>query len=194
MAATDFDLFVIGAGSGGVRAARLAGAARRARRGGRDAALGGTCVNVGCIPKKLYSFASHYAESFEEARGFGWAAGRAGVRLGHAQAQPRRRDRPPQRRLRAAARRRRRDAAAQAAPDWSGRTRSRSTAGVHRAERIVVATGGWPVAARRRRRRAGDQLERDLRPAASSRAAWSSSAAATSPASSRRSSTASAPR
>ncbi|MDQ6684265.1 MAG: FAD-dependent oxidoreductase, partial [Pseudomonadota bacterium] len=68
----EFDLFVIGAGSGGVRAARLA-----AERGWRvavaeDAALGGTCVNLGCVPKKLYSFAAHYAESFEEAHGFGW--------------------------------------------------------------------------------------------------------------------------
>ena len=70
----DFDLLVIGAGSGGVRAARLA-----AQRGVRvavaeDAPLGGTCVNLGCIPKKLYSFAAHYAGAFEEARGFGWSA------------------------------------------------------------------------------------------------------------------------
>ena len=68
----DFDFFVIGGGSGGVRAARMA-----AQRGVRVAlaegqALGGTCVNVGCIPKKLYSYAAHYAEAFEEARGFGW--------------------------------------------------------------------------------------------------------------------------
>ena len=68
----DFDLFVIGAGSGGVRAGRMA-----AQLGARvavadDAPLGGTCVNLGCIPKKLYSFAAHYAESFEEAHGFGW--------------------------------------------------------------------------------------------------------------------------
>ncbi len=73
MASEEFDLFVIGAGSGGVRAARMA-----AQRGARvavadDAPLGGTCVNLGCIPKKLYSFAAHYAESFEESRGFGWA-------------------------------------------------------------------------------------------------------------------------
>jgi glutathione reductase (NADPH) len=66
------DLFVIGAGSGGVRAARMA-----AQRGARvvvaeAAALGGTCVNVGCIPKKLYSYAAHYADDFKEARGFGW--------------------------------------------------------------------------------------------------------------------------
>ena len=68
----DFDLFVIGGGSGGVRAARMA-----AQRGARVALaeggpLGGTCVNVGCIPKKLYSYAAHYGDMFDEARGFGW--------------------------------------------------------------------------------------------------------------------------
>lgn len=67
-----FDLLVIGGGSGGVRAARMA-----AQTGARVAliesgALGGTCVNVGCIPKKLYSYAAHYADAFEEAHGFGW--------------------------------------------------------------------------------------------------------------------------
>jgi len=66
------DLFVIGAGSGGVRAARMA-----AQRGAKVAvaeigALGGTCVNLGCIPKKLYSYAAHYAEAFEESQGYGW--------------------------------------------------------------------------------------------------------------------------
>ena len=69
-----FDLFVIGAGSGGVRAARMA-ALRGARVAVADAApLGGTCVNLGCIPKKLYSFAAHYAEAFEESHGYGWSA------------------------------------------------------------------------------------------------------------------------
>ena len=75
MASFDFDLFVIGGGSGGVRAARMA-----AQRGARVAlaemlgtdGLGGTCVNVGCIPKKLYSYAAHYADSFHESAGFGW--------------------------------------------------------------------------------------------------------------------------
>jgi glutathione reductase (NADPH) len=68
----NFDLFVIGAGSGGVRAARTA-AALGARVGiAEDKALGGTCVNVGCIPKKLYSMASHYRSDFEDAAGFGW--------------------------------------------------------------------------------------------------------------------------
>jgi glutathione reductase (NADPH) len=71
----DTDLLVIGGGSGGVRAARMA-AARGARvvlaEAGGTSGLGGTCVNVGCIPKKLYSFAAHYAEAFEESHGFGW--------------------------------------------------------------------------------------------------------------------------
>jgi glutathione reductase (NADPH) len=76
MAGEPWDLFVIGAGSGGVRAARMA-----AQRGARVAvaeagALGGTCVNVGCIPKKLYSIAAHFASDFEDAAGFGWAVPR----------------------------------------------------------------------------------------------------------------------
>ncbi len=68
----DFDLLIIGGGSGGVRAGRMA-AQRGARVGLIEAqAMGGTCVNVGCIPKKLYSYAAHFAESFEESHGFGW--------------------------------------------------------------------------------------------------------------------------
>lgn len=67
----DFDLFVIGAGSGGVRAARMA-ASMGVRVGiAEERYLGGTCVNVGCVPKKLYVYASHYAEAFKEALGFG---------------------------------------------------------------------------------------------------------------------------
>ncbi len=75
MPAYDFDLFVVGGGSGGVRAARMA-AQRGARvalaEAGGTEGLGGTCVNVGCIPKKLYSYAAHYGEAFEESHGFGW--------------------------------------------------------------------------------------------------------------------------
>lgn len=68
----DFDLFVIGAGSGGVRAARVA-----AGFGARVAIaelhqLGGTCVNAGCVPKKLFYYSSSYAEHFNDAKGFGW--------------------------------------------------------------------------------------------------------------------------
>ena len=71
MSKFDFDLFVIGAGSGGVRAARMA-ASMGVRVGiAEERYLGGTCVNVGCVPKKLYVYASQYAESFSEAAGFG---------------------------------------------------------------------------------------------------------------------------
>lgn len=68
----DFDLFVIGGGSGGVRASRLA-----AQKGARVAiaeeyGFGGTCVIRGCIPKKLLVYASHFGEDFEDAAGFGW--------------------------------------------------------------------------------------------------------------------------
>ena len=68
----DFDLFVVGGGSGGVRAARMAAGMGARVALAEGAALGGTCVNVGCIPKKLYSFAAGYASAFEEAAGFGW--------------------------------------------------------------------------------------------------------------------------
>lgn len=67
-----FDLFVIGAGSGGVRAARMAAGKGASVAVADDKALGGTCVNVGCVPKKLYTYASHYGHDFHEAAGFGW--------------------------------------------------------------------------------------------------------------------------
>ncbi|MFO1122571.1 MAG: glutathione-disulfide reductase [Hyphomicrobiales bacterium] len=70
----DYDLFVIGAGSGGVRAGRIA-----ARHGARVAVaeehrVGGTCVIRGCVPKKLFVYASRFAEEFEDAVGFGWTS------------------------------------------------------------------------------------------------------------------------
>ena len=72
MTGFDYDLFVIGAGSGGVRAARIA-----ARYGAKVAVaeeyrVGGTCVIRGCVPKKLFVYASKFAEEFEDAIGFGW--------------------------------------------------------------------------------------------------------------------------
>lgn len=68
----DYDLFVIGAGSGGVRAARTAAATGARVAVAEDRYLGGTCVNVGCVPKKLYSYAAHFHDTFEDAGGFGW--------------------------------------------------------------------------------------------------------------------------
>jgi len=68
----DYDLFVIGAGSGGVRASRIAGSLGAKVAICEDLYMGGTCVNVGCVPKKLYVYASEYANHFEDAKGFGW--------------------------------------------------------------------------------------------------------------------------
>ena len=72
MAEFDYDLFVIGGGSGGVRAARIA-----AQHGARVALAeeyryGGTCVIRGCVPKKLLVYASHFSEAFEDSAGYGW--------------------------------------------------------------------------------------------------------------------------
>ncbi len=71
-----YDLFVIGAGSGGVRTARMA-ASYGARVGiVEELYLGGTCVNVGCVPKKLYTYASHFHYDFEDSRAYGWTGPR----------------------------------------------------------------------------------------------------------------------
>ena len=76
MATYDYDLFVIGVGSGGVRAARMS-ASYGARVATAEALhMGGTCVNVGCIPKKLYVYGAHYADDFSDASAYGWNASR----------------------------------------------------------------------------------------------------------------------
>lgn len=66
------DLLVIGAGSGGVRAARMAAGMGAKVAIAEDRYMGGTCVNVGCVPKKLYAYAAHYASDFTDSAGFGW--------------------------------------------------------------------------------------------------------------------------
>ncbi|MDD1016787.1 glutathione-disulfide reductase [Pseudomonas rubra] len=71
--AYDFDLFVIGAGSGGVRAARFAAGFGAKVAVAESRYLGGTCVNVGCVPKKLLVYGAHFADDFEQAAGFGWS-------------------------------------------------------------------------------------------------------------------------
>lgn len=68
----DYDLFVIGAGSGGVRAARMAAGFGAKVAVAEDRYMGGTCVNVGCVPKKLYVYSSEFSRSFSDARNFGW--------------------------------------------------------------------------------------------------------------------------
>jgi glutathione reductase (NADPH) len=72
MAGFDYDLFTIGAGSGGVRASRMAGQFGAKVAIAEKYRIGGTCVIRGCIPKKLLAYAAHYAEDMEDARGFGW--------------------------------------------------------------------------------------------------------------------------
>lgn len=72
MSQYDYDLFTIGGGSGGVRAARFAGQTGARVGLAEKGALGGTCVNVGCIPKKLMSYSAHYHADFADAAGYGW--------------------------------------------------------------------------------------------------------------------------
>lgn len=72
----DYDLFVIGAGSGGVRASRMASSFGAKVAVCEDRYMGGTCVNVGCVPKKLYVYASEYSNHFNESKGFGWQSGK----------------------------------------------------------------------------------------------------------------------
>lgn len=70
----DYEFFVIGAGSGGVRAARRAGAMGVKTAVAESRFMGGTCVNVGCVPKKLFWYASHYREEIDLAKGYGWTS------------------------------------------------------------------------------------------------------------------------
>ncbi|MDP7190272.1 MAG: FAD-dependent oxidoreductase, partial [Alphaproteobacteria bacterium] len=78
MSEYDFDFFVIGAGSGGVRAARMAAGHGARVAVAEDKDLGGTCVNVGCVPKKLFTYSAHYAGDFEDAAAYGWEVGACG--------------------------------------------------------------------------------------------------------------------
>ncbi len=73
MAEYDYDLFVIGAGSGGVRASRFSAGYGARVAVAEDLHMGGTCVNVGCIPKKLFVYASHFHEEFSDAAAYGWS-------------------------------------------------------------------------------------------------------------------------
>ena len=72
---TSCDLFVIGAGSGGVRASRVAASLGAKVIVAEGLYLGGTCVNVGCVPKKLYVYGSEFGKAFKDAAGFGWHVG-----------------------------------------------------------------------------------------------------------------------
>ncbi len=73
----DYDLFVIGAGSGGVRAARIASLAGARVAIAEEYRIGGTCVIRGCVPKKLLVYGAEFAQNFADAKGFGWTVGNA---------------------------------------------------------------------------------------------------------------------
>jgi glutathione reductase (NADPH) len=73
----DYGLFVIGAGSGGVRAANMASGYGVKVAIAEQRYLGGTCVNVGCVPKKLFVYASQFQDQFDAAAGFGWTVGKS---------------------------------------------------------------------------------------------------------------------
>jgi glutathione reductase (NADPH) len=73
MSRYDFDFFTIGAGSGGVRASRFAAGFGAKAAVAEEKELGGTCVNVGCIPKKLLAYAAHYSHDARDSQGFGWS-------------------------------------------------------------------------------------------------------------------------
>jgi glutathione reductase (NADPH) len=75
MSSYDYDFFVIGAGSGGVRASRIAAGLGARVAVAEHYRVGGTCVIRGCVPKKLFVYASHFHEEFEDAVGFGWTVG-----------------------------------------------------------------------------------------------------------------------
>jgi glutathione reductase (NADPH) len=75
MSRYDYDLITIGGGSGGVRASRVAAASGARVAVLEESRLGGTCVNAGCIPKKLFAYAGHFASDFNDAAGYGWEVG-----------------------------------------------------------------------------------------------------------------------
>ena len=93
MSAFDYDLVVIGAGSGGVRAARVAASHGAKVAIAEEFRVGGTCVIRGCVPKKLYVMASRFRDDIEDARGFGWRVGE--TRFDWARSSPPRRRRSP---------------------------------------------------------------------------------------------------
>ena len=73
----DYDLFVIGAGSGGVRAARIASLAGAKVAVAEEYRIGGTCVIRGCVPKKFLVYGAEFAQFFRDAAGYGWTVGHA---------------------------------------------------------------------------------------------------------------------
>ena len=123
MSEFDYDLFVIGGGSGGVRAARIAAGHGAKVAIAEEYRFGGTCVIRGCVPKKLLVYASRFRDEFEDAAGFGWSVEEPHVRLADPDRQQGRRDRPPRRPLPRAAWSGPVSPSCRPAPSWPTRTR-----------------------------------------------------------------------
>ena len=140
----DIDLFVIGGGSGGVRAARIA-----AQHGARvmlaeEYRLGGTCVIRGCVPKKLLVYASRFHAEFEDAAGFGWTVPKASFDWPTLIANKDKRDRPAGDRLRHASGKGRRRTFKSRATLVDAHTVQMATGESIRAAYVLIATGGAP--------------------------------------------------
>ncbi len=139
----DYDLLVIGAGSGGVRAARMAAGFGARVAIVEDRYMGGTCVNVGCVPKKLYVYAAQFGKGFEDARGFGWDSNKP--RFNWAMLRDNKKTEIA--RLNAIYRKMLDGAGAQLL-DGRARIIDAHTVAVgeqhYTAEKILIATGGWP--------------------------------------------------
>lgn len=140
----DYDLFTIGAGSGGVRASRFAAGFGARVAIAEERYLGGTCVNVGCIPKKLFSYAAHFHEDFEDSRAYGWRTAEAAfdwkTLLAHKDREIERLNGIYERVLRTSGVEIFRNRATVVDPHTVEIGSRRITA-----QHILVATGGWPV-------------------------------------------------
>ena len=145
MADYDYDLFVIGAGSGGVRAARVAAAHGAKVAVAEEYRVGGTCVIRGCVPKKLLVYGAHFAEDLKDARRFGWDVPDCDVRLDDAARQRARGSRPDQRGLYRHARQpRRRDHPRTRRPSPARNDVTLASGREVTAKYILIATGARP--------------------------------------------------
>lgn len=141
--AYDYDLFVIGAGSGGVRASRIASNLGAKVAVAENLYLGGTCVNVGCVPKKIFVYGAEYAEHIEAAREFGWKITSTGFEWPHLRdnktAEIKRLNGIYKNIL---------DSAGVTTIDGFAQFIDKHTVAVgdkhYTAEKILIATGGWP--------------------------------------------------
>ncbi len=139
----DYDLFVIGAGSAGVRAARMAAGLGAKVAIAEDRYFGGTCVNVGCVPKKLYVYASQFSECFTAAAGFGWRVGESAFNWANLVAN---KDKEIGR-LQTVYDKLLHDSGVHVVNDRAVVVDAHTVKvddKVYSAERIVIATGGWP--------------------------------------------------